>query len=139
VGHLACSTKGGKPLVVPICFAFDGSKIYTAIDEKPKSTEPFSLRRVSNIIQNPNVCLIVDEYSEDWRKLQYVLVDGTAAVLNKGREFEGAISLLRKKYQQYHTMKLETRPIIQIKPNRIVAWSSKTLKLSKTLKPKRYD
>jgi PPOX class probable F420-dependent enzyme len=119
---MACSTKDGKPLVVPICFTFDGSSIYSAIDEKPKSTDPFSLRRVLNIIQNPNVSLIVDEYSEDWRRLQYVLVNGTAAVLTEGREFDVAVILLRKKYRQYHMMKLEIRPIIEIKPNRIVAW-----------------
>jgi PPOX class probable F420-dependent enzyme len=137
VGHLACSTKGGKPLVVPICFTLDGSTIYSAIDEKPKRREPLALRRVSNIIQNPNVSLIVDEYSEDWRRLQYVLVDGTAAVLTRGRQFDAAISLLRKKYRQYNRMKLEVRPIIEIKPIRIVAWKARDARALRNAQTKR--
>ena len=139
LGHLACSTKDGKPLVVPICFAFDGSMIYSAIDEKPKRAQPFALRRVSNIVENPNVCFVVDEYSEDWRKLQYVLIDGLATVLNEGQEFDAAISRLRKKYRQYRLMKLEVRPVIKIKPVRIVAWKAKFRTASRTLKPKAYD
>jgi len=130
LGHLACSTgRGGKLLVIPICYAFDGSMIYSAIDEKPKSTEPLALRRVSNIIENPKVCFIVDEYCEDWRRLQYLLVHGTAAVLTEGMDFDAAISLLRRKYRQYETMRLEGRPIIEIKPMRIVAWRSRDAKV----------
>lgn len=137
VGRLASSTKHGMPFVVPICFAFDGSVIYSALDEKPKSTEPLALRRVSNIIQNPHVCLIVDDYYEDWRRLQYVLVHGIAALLTKGREFDAAISLLRKKYRQYDIMKLEVRPIIKIKPFRIVAWRARGAKVIGSAQTKR--
>ena len=130
LGHLACSTgRGGKLLVIPICYAFDGSMIYSAIDEKPKSTEPLALRRVSNIIQNSRVCFIVDAYYEDWRRLQYVLVHGTAVLLTEGRDFDAAILLLRRKYRQYKSMRLEARPIIEIKPLRIVAWRSRDAKV----------
>jgi len=137
VGHLACSTKDGKPLVIPICFAFDGSMIYSSIDEKPKKVHPLALRRVSNIIENPNVCFIVDEYAEDWRELQYVLVIGHGVVTKQGKKFTEAITLLRKKYKQYNSMKLENRPLITIRPLRIVAW--KPTKASRTVKPKEYD
>jgi len=137
VGHLACSTKKGKPLVIPICFAFDGSTIYSSIDQKPKKTRPLALRRVSNIIENPNVCLTVDKYTEDWRKLQYVLVIGRAAISTRGKKFLEAIKLLRRKYPQYNSMKLETRPLITVKPLRIVAW--KPLRATATVKPKEYD
>lgn len=134
---MACSTKDGKPLVIPICFAFDGSVIYSSIDEKPKKARPLALRRVSNIIENPNVCVVVDEYAEDWRKLRYVLVIGIAAVAEQGKMFRKAISLLRKKYKQYRSMKLETRPLIKIKPTRIISW--KPFRTSRTVKPKEYD
>jgi PPOX class probable F420-dependent enzyme len=122
VGHLACSTKDGKPLVIPICFAFDGSVVYTPIDEKPKKTRPLALRRVSNITENPNVCFIVDKYAEDWRKLQYVLVFGHAKLIKRGKRSAEAIALLRNKYKQYDSMKLESRPLIKIKPLRIITW-----------------
>ena len=134
---MACSTKSGKPLVVPICFAFDGAMVYSSIDEKPKRVRPLALRRVSNITENPNVCFIVDAYAEDWRKLQYVLVIGRGSVIKHGRKFREAVALLRKKYKQYKSMKLENCPLITIKPLRIVAW--KPTKVARTVKPKGYD
>jgi len=124
VGHLATSTKEGRPLVVPICFAFDGIAIYSVIDEKPKRVNPRAMRRVLNIVENPNVCFVVDQYSEDWRKLRYVIVRGKAAILTKGKEHSTALLLLRKKYQQYHSMNLDDRPIIKIRPTHIIAWNA---------------
>ena len=124
---MACSTKHGIPLNVPICFAFDGSRIYSSIDEKPKKAAPLALRRISYIKENANVCLTVDKYDEDWRKLQYVLVLGRAEVIQQGKKFPEAIALLRKKYGQYNSMKLETRPLITIRPLRIVAWKPSTM------------
>ena len=124
IGHLASSTSGGRPLVVPICFTFDGELIYSAIDEKPKKSSPLGLRRIANIAENPQVSFIIDDYSEDWLRLRYVLVNGTAEILTEGKEFSEAISRLREKYRQYRTMKLELRPIIRITPLHIVAWTA---------------
>ena len=139
VGHLASSTRNGKPLVVPICFAYRGTTIYTAIDQKPKRRKPLALRRVLNIVANPNVCLVVDEYDEDWRKLKYVIVQGTATLLNRGREHRAALLLLRRKYRQYRYMKLENRPIIKIKPMRTIAWKATPSNTQTgTVKPKAY-
>ena len=73
--------------------------------------------------------MIVDEYSEDWRRLRYVLIDGIAAVLTKGKAFDAAISLLRDKYQQYNTMRIEARPMIEIRPLRIVVWKARDAKV----------
>ena len=128
VGHLASATRTGKPLVVPICFVYRNTSIYSAIDQKPKRTKPDGLRRVLNILENPNVCLVVDEYDEDWRKLKYVIVQGTATLLNRGGEHRAALLLLRRKYPQYRSMKLEHRPIIKIKLLRTIAWRATPLK-----------
>ena len=38
VARLATVDPDGRPHVVPICFALDGDTLYTAVDEKPKST-----------------------------------------------------------------------------------------------------
>jgi PPOX class probable F420-dependent enzyme len=124
VGHLATSTRKGKPLVVPICFVLGLRAIYSAIDQKPKRMKPLALRRVRNIVENQNVCLTVDEYDEDWRKLKYVMVQAKATLLMRGREHRAALSLLREKYPQYRYMELESRPIIKIKPLRIIAWKA---------------
>lgn len=122
VGHLATATKEGKPTVVPICFVYSRGVVYSPIDEKPKRTTPTKLRRIRNITENPQVSIVVDEYREDWRKLRYVMLLGIARVLTSGEEHNVAISLLRKKYQQYKSMKLEDRPIIRIQPLRTLAW-----------------
>ena len=36
VGRLATADERGRPHVVPVCYAFDGRRIYTAVDRKPK-------------------------------------------------------------------------------------------------------
>jgi coenzyme F420-0:L-glutamate ligase/coenzyme F420-1:gamma-L-glutamate ligase len=125
LGHLATSTKRGKPHVVPICYVLDGSSIYTPIDEKPKRRRPTQLRRVLNIAENPNVCLVVDHYEEDWSELKYVIVHGSAEIVHEGEAHERAVKLLREKYKQYRQMKLEDRPLIKIKPISVVAWSAR--------------
>jgi coenzyme F420-0:L-glutamate ligase/coenzyme F420-1:gamma-L-glutamate ligase len=125
LGHLATSTKHGKPHVVPICYVLDGASLYTPIDEKPKRRKPPQLRRVLNIAENPNVCLVVDHYEEDWSELKYVIVRGSAEIIHGGEAHERAVMLLREKYKQYHRMKLEERPLIKIKPINIIAWNAR--------------
>ncbi len=124
LAHLATSTKHGKPHLVPVCYAYDGASIYSAIDEKPKRASPNRLRRILNILENPQVSLVVDQYGEDWSELRYVIVRGSAVIVREGEEHRGAVALLRKKYPQYLSMKLEGRPIIKIEPVSIVAWSA---------------
>jgi len=120
---MATSTRKGIPHVIPICFAFDGRFIYTAIDQKPKHAEAMKLRRVLNITQNPEVSFIVDHYDdEDWRKLGYVLVRGKAEILQTGQEHDHALFLLRRKYRQYRQMNLRSRPVIRIVPTKITVW-----------------
>jgi PPOX class probable F420-dependent enzyme len=125
LGHLATSTKRGKPHVVPICYVLDGASLYTPIDQKPKQRKPSQLRRVLNIAENPNVCLVVDHYEEDWNELKYVIVHGSAEIVHEGETHERAVTLLREKYDQYRQMKLEDRPVIKIKPMSVVAWSAR--------------
>jgi PPOX class probable F420-dependent enzyme len=124
VGHLATSTRKGKPAIVPICFVYTRGVIYSAIDEKPKRTTPTKLRRIRNIIENPQIAVVVDEYRDDWRRLRYVILLGKATILTSGEEHGAAICLLRKKYHQYQAMRLEERPIIRIKPLRTIAWKT---------------
>jgi PPOX class probable F420-dependent enzyme len=102
----------------------DGATIYTPIDEKPKRRKPIQLRRVLNIAENPNVCLVVDHYEEDWNELKYVIVRGSAEIIHDGRTHERAVMLLREKYKQYRQMNLEDRPLIKIKPISVVVWST---------------
>ena len=125
VARLATADANGQPHVIPVCLAFDGTAIYIAIDEKPKRTAPQRLRRVRNIIANPQVAVIVDHYEEDWRRLRYTLVTGTARVIESGADHARAIALLREKYPQYRTMRLEDRPVLVISPTSTIAWAAR--------------
>lgn len=126
VARLATSDASGQPAVIPICYAFDGKCLYVAIDEKPKSVADLDLKRVRNIRANPRVAVVVDDYSEDWKELIYVLVSGTAEIISASEnasEHRRAVLLLREKYPQYRSMKLDERPIIKITPSRIKRWT----------------
>ena len=122
VGRLATADAGGRPLVVPVCYVFDGALAYSAVDAKPKRTR--NLRRLRNVIENPHVSLVVDEWHEDWTRLRWVIVEGEGSVLESGPEFGRAIDALREKYPQYRAMNLarESGAVLRIEPTRILAW-----------------
>jgi len=122
VGRLATAGGDGRPLVVPVCYVFDGALIYSAVDAKPKRTR--ELRRLRNIAENPWVSLVVDEWDEDWTRLRYVIVEGRADVLTGGAEFTRAIDLLVAKYPQYRALGLsrESGAVIRVTLDRILPW-----------------
>jgi PPOX class probable F420-dependent enzyme len=96
VARLATVGADGRPHVVPICFALDGDTLYTAVDEKPKSTR--RLRRLANIEANPQVEIVVDHWDEDWARLWWVRLAGRAEIVERD---ELALELLQTKYEQY--------------------------------------
>jgi PPOX class probable F420-dependent enzyme len=121
VGRLATADAAGRPLVVPVCFIFDGVALYSAVDDKPKRTR--NLRRLRNVADNPNVSLVVDDWNEDWQRLRWVIVEGRADVLTGGPEFARAIDELRAKYPQYRTMDLERDgAVLRVHADRVRAW-----------------
>jgi len=121
VGRLATADAGGRPLVVPVCFAFDGDALYSAVDDKPKRTR--RLRRLRHVQENPHGALVVDEWDEDWSRLRWVIVEGSADVLRTGADFSRAIDLLTAKYPQYRTMDLRTDgAVLRLRAERILAW-----------------
>ncbi|MCH8962088.1 MAG: NTP transferase domain-containing protein [Bacteroidetes bacterium] len=63
-GHLATADQAGVPHVIPVCFAVEGDVIYSVLDQKPKRTSLTRLRRVRNILANPQVALVVDHYED---------------------------------------------------------------------------
>ena len=54
----------------------------------------------------------------------YVLLHGTAEVVNEGPELEQAIAALRTKYPQYRDMPIEHNPMIAIHLTRVVSWGA---------------
>jgi PPOX class probable F420-dependent enzyme len=114
VARLATVSPDGRPHLVPIVFAVEGDTIYSVVDAKPKRTT--SLQRLANIVANPAVSVLVDEYREDWTQLWWARADGTARVLADPTD---AISLLATRYPQYRA-EPPPGPAIAITVN---AWS----------------
>jgi len=123
IARLATLDAERGPHAVPICFAFDGSVFYSAIDRKPKRVAPGRLARLKNIRETPQVALLVDQYDEDWTRLWYVLVRGEAELVSASAERQRAIERLRAKYPQYDADLLaDDAPVLRITPVRITAW-----------------
>jgi PPOX class probable F420-dependent enzyme len=125
VAHLATADRKGRPHVVPICFAVDGWELFTPLDEKPKKSPPLRLKRARNIILNPKVAVLVDHYEENWRRLTYILIHGRAMLAMRGKKHRKAVRLLRKKYSQYRSMRLEERPVIIVRYLSAHSWAAK--------------
>jgi len=99
LARLATRDVSGRLHLVPICFALDGDTLYTAVDAKPKRSR--KLRRLENVRADPDVCILVDHYEEDWSQLWWIRLRGRARVLDEGPERERAVGLLKAKYEQY--------------------------------------
>jgi PPOX class probable F420-dependent enzyme len=120
VAHLATMSAAGRPHIVPIVFALDGATLYFAVDAKPKKTR--RLARLKNIEANPSVSVLVDHYEDDWTRLWWVRVDGTAHVITDDAEAQRAIGLLASRYEQHATQR-PGGPVVAIHIDRLTGWT----------------
>lgn len=123
VGHLATADRHGAPLVLPVCYALDGSVIYITVDQKPKRAD-IPLKRLRNIAENKRAALVVDRYDEDWTRLGWVMLRGNAEILREGPEHDHAQALLRERYRQYANMYLAPLPVIALRIARVTSWGT---------------
>ena len=128
VARLATIGPDGRPHLVPVTFALDGDRIYTAVDAKPKTTA--NLRRLRNIDTDPRVTVLADHYEDDWDRLWWARADGHAAILGRlagtaGRQADlaGPLALLAARYPQYRA-NLPAGPLIRIQVERWTGWAS---------------
>jgi PPOX class probable F420-dependent enzyme len=100
VARLATTNTGLGVDVVPITFALlPGDRLVSIVDQKPKSTT--RLRRLDNIRAHPEVTVLVDHYEDDWGRLWWVRMRGTATVIAQGEAFAEAVEALTARYPQY--------------------------------------
>ena len=127
----------GSPRPVPVCFApifVEGGagdaalRIYTPLDDKPKrAADPHMLARVRDLLARPEVTLLVDRWDEDWTRLAWLRLHGTATLIEpgsgQGSEHAAAVAALRERYVQYAGHDLSTRPVIRIDVARARSWA----------------
>ena len=123
VARLATADAQAAPHVVPIVYALVDDDIYFVIDEKPKKTRR-GLKRLKNIAVNPRVAVIIDEYHDDWTRLAYLLIEGTAAEVDDVTAYARVIEELRRRYPQYRSMELshDRNPMLRIVAARRHFW-----------------
>jgi PPOX class probable F420-dependent enzyme len=122
VARLATVDAQGQPHVVPIVFAYDGRRLFTPLDAKPKQVALDRLQRVKNIAANDQVAVVVDHYHEDWQQLAWVQLRGRAALITAGEDYDTGLGLLLQKYPQYTAMPLDGRPLIVVHVARLRGW-----------------
>ncbi|HLG87474.1 MAG TPA: TIGR03668 family PPOX class F420-dependent oxidoreductase [Alphaproteobacteria bacterium] len=123
VGHLATADKVGAPHLVPVCFALRNTSLYIAIDEKPKRTD-IALKRLRNIIENPQVAFTADRYDEDWHRLGWVMLRGRAEILERGPEHAEAQAALKARYPQLGPMRIAHLPVIALRIALVTSWGN---------------
>lgn len=121
VGRLATVTPAGQAHVVPITFTLLEGHVVHAIDHKPKTTT--RLQRLVNIEANPSASFLVDHYEEDWERLWWVRIDGTAAVLD-GPQGRAAVAGLAEKYPAYRDRPPQG-PVVEVRVERVRWWESR--------------
>lgn len=125
VARLATVSSDGRPHLVPIVFALERDSLYSAVDAKPKRTT--ALRRLANVAANPQVSVLADHYSEDWRQLWWVRADGTARVLDQAdATARHAVDLLAERYPQYRDAR-PAGPVLAVEITRWTAWRASEL------------
>ena len=117
VARLATCDAEGQPHLVPITFAVAEDVILTAVDDKPKRTT--RLRRLRNIAANPRVGVLADHYEDDWSKLWWVRLRGTARIGDDRR----ALELLAAKYPQYRE-RIPAGPVIAVSIEERIEWTA---------------
>jgi PPOX class probable F420-dependent enzyme len=120
VARLATVDVQRRPHIVPVVYAFDGARLYTPVDGKPKRIGARQLVRVRNVQSNAHVSLVIDDYAEDWRQLAWVQVHGLAEIADEGPPFAAGVAELRSKYRQYEALPIAL--VIVVRVTHVTSW-----------------
>lgn len=116
VCRVATTGSSGVPHVVPVVHVLADGKVCFASESKAK--------KVEHLRENPHAAVTVDLYAEDWSNLKGVMVQGTAALIERGPRFRKLRRLLYDKYPQYpeEAGLEEGDVIVEITPRHVFAW-----------------
>jgi PPOX class probable F420-dependent enzyme len=90
----------GSPRIVPVTFAWTGTRAVWAVDDVKPKRPGRRLRRLDDLAADPRVSLLADHYDEDWSRLWWVELLGEAAEL-AGPDVEEARTALLARYDAY--------------------------------------
>ena len=122
VATLATARSSGEIDLVPITFAVAGNQLVSVVDHKPKTTP--HLRRLENITGNPRVTVLAHSYEEEWDRLWWVRVRGTARTTAFGPDHRDAVRLMVDKYPQLVDTP-PTGPVIILEIDEWLGWTAR--------------
>ncbi|MDE1850662.1 MAG: pyridoxamine 5'-phosphate oxidase family protein [Candidatus Micrarchaeota archaeon] len=107
--RVATVSRKGWPQVTTVIHVFDGKNLYFAID--------YGTRKHKNLLHSDKISILVDVYK---RQPKAIMIQGTATLLEKGKEFRYAYSLLVKRHAYYRAnpFKEGEAPIVKVVPLR---------------------
>jgi nitroimidazol reductase NimA-like FMN-containing flavoprotein (pyridoxamine 5'-phosphate oxidase superfamily) len=117
VAHVATASARGVPHVVPVCLVVENGRLYFASGK--------SGRKLENLRTNPQTAVSADDYSETWKSLRGVVVQGSATVHARNATFRRIRRRLYAKYPQYAreaTLGDRDSVVVEITPRRVYAW-----------------
>ena len=120
VCRVATVSGEGVPHLVPVCHVLMNGKIYLGSGD--------DATKVRNLKANPRVTVTVDLYSDHWGSIKGVMVQGRAALIDKGPRFRKVRALLYAKYPQYPTdaaLDESDSVIVEVTPSRVFSWGMK--------------
>jgi PPOX class probable F420-dependent enzyme len=118
VAHLGLLDGDGRPRVLPVTYAVYEGMVWSAIDDKPKRVPGDELARVRWLRRSPSAALTVDRYDDDWSRLAWVQVLGTATIEPLR---DDVLAALAARYPAYRTQP-PPGPLIRLTPTRALCW-----------------
>ena len=103
------------PHVTPVNFIFNDGSFYFATD--------YDSRKYKNLRKNKNIALAIDIYNSSIDN-KAVIIQGTAEIIEKGREFEKLYNLFYEKFEwvRKDPWEEEEAPFVKVKPLHKVSW-----------------
>lgn len=117
VSRIATVGRDRRPHVVPVCHVAADGRLYFAAGRD-------SLK-VRHLRARPELALVVDVYEEDWGLLRGVLIQGSAALIERGPRFRTIRDLLYRKYPQYAkdaAIGERDSVVVEITPRHVTSW-----------------
>lgn len=124
MARLAFVDDRDRPRVLPVTFALAGDRIWSAVDDKPKtSPEP---ARIRYLRRNPRAALCVDRYDDDWSRLAWVQLLGRVDLLDASAA-PAAVAALRRRYAPYAVQE-PPGPLLRLTAERALHWRAADLR-----------
>ena len=102
---LALIAEGGKPSADTVVYVSDGLRLYFVTDNRT--------RKAKNIGKGAAAAVTVDEYTDDWSKIQGLQMEGKVAPLNDEARTKEVFQLFGRKFPQVQKVMPQVPPTYQ--------------------------